>query len=347
MSRKIIWVVLGLVLAIAGAWFLWPRPTQVQTVTIVAGEASRVLAVNGRIRPRLSVDIKSTVPGRIIFLPFDVGQRVAQGTLVARVDDGPQLAAIRQAQSLLATQKDFLAQALRDQSRYVKLAEIIGMQRVELARLAVRQAQDEVLRLTASVEQSREIQARHQIHAPFSGIITERPVDPGQTVSSDTTVYRLADTTMPEVVAYVDELYAADLSVGMTATITIPGETKPLAAKIIHMEDRVDPATGARAVRLAFDQPPTRAPAGLTVSVNLIVERRQSAISIPRSAILSPGTVPRVRLLNDVGEVAEQRIGFVDWPSENVIVTSGLRPGMHLLADPLAAKPGDRVRAAD
>ena len=81
--------------------------------------------------------------------------------------------------------------------------------------------------------------------------------------------------------------------------------------------------------------------------MNLIVERRQSAISIPRSAILSPGTVPRVRLLNDVGEVAEQRIGFVDWPSENVIVTSGLRLGMHLLADPLAAKPGDRVRAAD
>ncbi len=347
MSRKIIWGALGLSLAIAGAWLFWPRPTQVQTFTIVTGEASRVLAVNGRIRPRLSVDVKSPVPGRIILLPLDVGQRVAQDMLIARIDDGPQLAAIRQANSLLATQKEALAQALRDQARYEKLAEIVGTQRVELARLAVRQARDEVLRLTASVEQAREIQARHQIYAPFSGIITERPVDPGQTVSSDTTVYRLADTSMPEVVAYVDELYAADLSVGMTATITIPGETKPLTAKIMHMEDRVDPATGARAVRLSFDQPPMRAPAGLTVSANLIVERRQSAISIPRSAILSPSTAPRVRLLNDASEVVEQRISFVDWPSEKVIVTSGLQPGMHILADPLAAEPGERVRTAD
>jgi len=346
-SRKITWGVLGLVVAIAGAWFFWPQPPRVQTLSIMAGEASRVLAVNGRIRPRLSVDVKSPVPGRITLLPFDVDQRVAQGTLIARIDDAPQLAAIRQAQSLLATQKEALAQALRDQARYEKLAEIVGTQRVELARLAVRQAQDEVLRMTASVEQAREIQARHQIHAPFSGIITERPVDPGQTVSSDTTVYRLADTSMPEVVAYVDELYAADLSVGVTATITIPGETKPLTAKIIHMEDRVDPATGARAVRLAFDQPPMRAPAGLTVSANLIVERRSSAISIPRSAILGPSTAPRVRLLNDAGEVVEQHIGFVDWPSEKVIVTSGLQPGMHILADPLAAEPGERVRAAD
>ena len=316
-------------------------------VSIQSQVASRVLAVNGRIRPRLSVEVKSPVPGRIILLPFDVGQRVEAGTLIARIDDAPQIAAIRQAQSQLAAQTETLAQAQRDRVRYENLAEIVGSQRVEQARLAVRQANDEVLRLTAAVEQAREVQARHHLRAPFAGVITERPVDPGQTVGSDAIVYRLADTSRPEVTAQVDELYAADLSVGMAATIAIPGEATPLAAKIIHMEDRVDPATGARAVRLTFDEPPARAPAGLTVSVNITVERRQNAISIPRSAILTPSNAPRVRLVNDAGKVSEQRISFVDWPSENVIVTAGLKPGQRILADPLAAEPGARVRAAN
>lgn len=347
MSRKIIWVLLVLAIAIAGAWLLWPRPPQVQTIPITAADATRVLAVNGRIRPRLSVDIKSPVPGRIILLPFDVGQRVTQGTLIARIDDAPQLAAIRQAQSLLAAQKEILAQAMRDQARYEKLAEIVGMQRVEQARLAVRQAHDETLRLTDNVVQAREIQARHQIRAPFSGIITERPVDPGQAVGSDTTMYRLADTTMPEAVAQVDELYAADLSVGMAAQIAIPGQPKPLTAKIIHMEERVDAATGARAVRLAFDQPPVSAPAGLTVSVNLIVERRPQAVSIPRSAILSPSVKPHVRVVTAADEVRDQPIEFIDWPSQTVIVTSGLQPGMRILAVPNSAGPGQRVRLAE
>jgi len=345
--RGIFWGTLGLGVIVLAAWFFWPRPPEVQIVSIQAHAASRVLAVNGRIRPRLSVEVKSPVPGRIILLPFDVGQRVEAGALIARIDDAPQIAAIRQAQSQLAAQNETLAQAQRDQARYDKLAEIVGSQRVEQARLAVRQANDEVLRLAAAVEQAREVQARHQLRAPFAGVITERPVDLGQAVGSDAVVYRLADTSMPEATAQVDELYAADLSVGMAAAITVPGVAQPLAAKIIHMEDRVDPATGARAVRLAFDQPPARAPAGLTVSVNLIVEQRQNAISIPRSAILGPSTAPRVRLVNEAGEVAEQRISFVDWPSETVIVNSGLKPGLRILADPLAAEPGKRVRVAN
>lgn len=347
MRGRIVLIISGLAVLGLVAWLAWPRPPQVQILTVQSGEASRVLAVNGRIRPRLSVDVKSPVPGRIILLPFDVGQRVEAGTLLARVDDAPQIAAIRQAQSQLALQKETLGQAQRDQARYEKLAEIVGSQRLEQARLAVRQANDEVIRLTALVEQAREVQARHQLRAPFAGTITERPVDPGQTIGSDAIVYRLADTSMPEATAQVDELYAADLSVGMAATVAIPGEARPLAAKIIHMEDRVDPATGARAVRLAFDQPPARAPAGLTVSVNLLVEQRANAISIPRSAILTPSTTPRVRIVNDANEVTEQPISFVDWPSETVIITSGLKPGLRILADPFAAGPGTRVRAAD
>ena len=346
-SRKVFWVLAGLVILALCALLLWPRLPAVKILEIQSGEAARVLAVNGRIRPRLSVDVKSPVPGRLIMLPFDVGQNVDQGILIARIDDAPQRAVIRQAQSQLAAEQENLAQTRRDLTRYEKLAEMVSTQRVEQARLGMRQAQDEVLRLTATVEQAREVQDRHQIRAPFSGVITERPVDPGQTIGSDTTVYRLADTSAPEVTAPVDELYATEMKVGMAATVAVPGFERPLTARIIQMEDRVDPETGARAVRLRFDAPPTRAPAGLTVSVNLIVDQRHDAISIPRSAILNPSASPHVRTVDAAGHVADQLINFTDWPAEKVIVTAGLKQGMRILADPRAAEPGSRVRDLD
>ena len=47
------------------------------------------------------------------------------------------------------------------------------------------------------------------------------------------------------------------------------------------------------------------------------------------------------------GVVASRAVTFIDWPAEQVIVTAGLAPGDRILADPAAARPGEKVRAAN
>src|SRR5690606_41920043 len=139
-------------------------------------------------------------------------------------------------------------------------------------------------------------------------VVLERPVGRGQTVRLETVIYRLADLTAPEVSAEVDEIYAAELRVGMIGLVEVPGRTQALRAEVVHVEPRVDESTGAREVRLRFLDPLDVAPAGQTVSVNLIVERRADAIAIPRAAILSPETNPRVRVIGD-DRSEERRVG--------------------------------------
>jgi HlyD family secretion protein len=107
----------------------------------------------------------------------------------------------------------------------------------------------------------------------------------------------------------------------------------------------VDPATGAREVRLRIADPLPGAASGLTVSVNIVVDRKEAAISIPRSAILQPDGDPHVRTVAADGRVADRPIRFIDWPAASVIVTRGLDPGMRILADPKAAEPGALVRS--
>lgn len=345
--RKIIAVAVALlVLVSTGYWILAPHEPQVAAMRAELAVASRVLAVNGRIRPRLQVDIRPSLSGELVDLPFDVGDQVVAGQMLARIDDAPEIAAIAEAEASVQAQEATLAQARRDLARFVALGQFATKRDVEQRRLAVEEGARELSRRRASVVQASEQRERRVLRAPFAGVILERPVDPGQTVGLDSVIYRLADLSSPEVTVEVDEIYAAEIRPGMEARIALPGQAKELRGRVAHVEPRVDPATGARDVRLSFLNAVPDVPSGLTVAVNIVIDVRERAISVPRGAlILSPGA-PRVKIIGEGGVVTERPVTFIDWPAEDVIVTKGIRAGDLILTDPNAAKSGETVRMA-
>ena len=336
-----------IVLLLAGYRVLSPRLPQVATSTVESGPAVRVLAVNGRIRPRLQVDIRPVLGGEVIALPYDVGDRVAKGQVLARIDDAPEAAAIAEAEAAVEAQQAVLAQARRDLARYEALGEFVTRRDVEQRRLAVEEGERELKRRRAAKAQASELRERRILRAPFDGVILERPVDPGQMAGTDTVLYRLADLSDPEVSVEVDEIYATEIRPGTEAVVSLPGAQEAVNAAVVHIEPRVDPATGARDVRLRLREASVKAPSGLTVTVNLVIERRDNAISVPRAAILEADGRAAVRLVNDANTVEDRQIAFIDWPAEKVIVTRGLKAGERLLVNPDAARPGDRVRLRD
>lgn len=339
---------LGLIILLAaGYWALDPRERLVSTIRAEFAPASRILAVNGRIRPRLQVDIRPALGGELVALPFDVGDRVAAGQILARIDDAPEAAAIAEAEASAQAQQATLAQARRDLVRFEALGKFATKREVEQRRLAVEEGARELNRRRAAIVQVREQRDRRVLRAPFAGVILERPVDPGQTVGLDSIIYRLADLSAPEVTVEVDEIYAAEIRPGMEARVSLPGQSRELRATVAHVEPRVDPATGARDVRLSLLDAAVNVPSGLTVTVNLVIEKRDRAISVPRSALIPVGAGAKVRIVGKDGVVAERSVRFMDWPAEEVIVIAGIGAGERVLADPDAAKPGEKVRVAD
>jgi multidrug efflux pump subunit AcrA (membrane-fusion protein) len=110
--------------------------------------------------------------------------------------------------------------------------------------------------------QAIEQRDRRVLRAPFAGVILEQPVDPGQTVGLENVTYRPADLSSPEVSIEVDEVYAAEIRPGMAATTSMPGQARQLKAQVLQVEPRVDPATGARTVRLGLIGDAIDAPSG-------------------------------------------------------------------------------------
>lgn len=346
-KSHIILLVAAILIIAAAFWFLQPRAKSVDIVTLSEAPAERVLAVNGRIRPRMQVDVRPLLGGEIIALPFDVGDRVAAGQVIAQIDDAPETAAIAEADAAVQAQQAVLAQARRDLARFAALGEFVSKRDLEERRLAVVEGERELKRRQASRQQASEQRDRRTIRAPFAGTILARPVDKGQAVGLDSIIYRLADLNAPEVTVEVDEIYAAEIRPGMTARVSIPAEPREIAARVEHIEPNVDPATGARNVRLVLAHAPDDAPSGLTVTVNLLIETRDRALSIPRSAILTRSGKNLVRVVGADGIVGEKEVRFLDWPAEKVIVTAGLKAKDRILTNPDQAEVGDQVEPAE
>ncbi len=170
-----------------------------------------------------------------------------------------------------------------------------------------------------------------------------RPIDNGQLVSPETTLFQLGSGDAVELRAEADEAYADSLRPGMAARAALTGSDTVFAARITEVSPRVDPITGGRAIRL---QPAGGGPIPVSrsVDITIIVARREAGIVIPRQAVINATTAPAVYVVDAGGSVRARAITITDWPSRDAIVERGLANGDRIVLAPAETAPGDRVR---
>lgn len=344
--RRYRYPIIGVIAVAAIGFYLYRgnQPLPVGVVEVREGPAERVLAVSGRTRPRVTVTVVPKISGQILTLAKAEGDSVEAGELLVELEASAPRAALDEARARISLQQRALAEAERNFTRLEQLKErgLATLKEFDDARFALDQARLELESLEAT---RREVAAKLQessLRAPVTGIVLARPVDPGQVVSAQSTIYEIAPLSDIEVEADIDEQYLAEIQEGQRAEIRIAGQTQILPARLYYVSPKVDPRTGGAKVRLELDEQVQNLRSGLTADVNLIIERRDQALTIARSAILGrdgSGRVMRVR----EGVVETTNIEFIEWPSERVIVLSGVIAGDQLLASPRADLIGEQV----
>jgi hypothetical protein len=108
----------------------------------------------------------------------------------------------------------------------------------------------------------------------------------GQIVGPTSRLLTLADLSDLLVEADVDEAYATQIAVGQPAVLQLAGNTGTREGHVSFVSNRVDEATGGLAIKISFDAP-VAAPVGLTVATNIIVDQRDAALTVPRTALVN------------------------------------------------------------
>lgn len=249
------------------------KPVTVSVIEVRSEPLAQTVVRTGTLRARRSVRLHSQEEGRIEQLPVYVGDRVAAGELLVKMDDRLLRAELNK---LEATRK----QAAQDYTRVQRLADrkLISTDELQRAETALRVAEAEESLLRTRLGYAT-------ISAPFAGEISERRVEPGDAVPKFAHLLTLVDPGSLYTEVAVSELLLPTLKSGDSVQLTIDalGDARH-TGRIGRIHPTIDPATRQGVVEIALDPVPAGAQAGQLCRVYLPGELEHRR-SIPLTAL--------------------------------------------------------------
>ena len=183
-----------------------------------------------------------------------------------------------------------------------------------------------VARVSVAQAQYNELLARNarlNIVAPSDGLLLERNVEPGQTVSAGTgPLFRIAKGGELELNAQVGDGDLARLSVGRVAQVQPVGSDKSFEGQIWQIAPFIDERTRQGTVRIALPYSPELRPGGFaTAQINSGVV---NAPMLPESAILSDDEGSFVYVIDEEKKARRRGIEIGIVTDSGITVMSGL-----------------------
>ncbi len=165
-----------------------------------------------------------------------------------------------------------------------------------------------------------------KILSPISGIVSDRPVYPGEMPASGTPLMTIVDTSSVVARANVPVKEAAFIQVGRPATITSPDGD--IAGKVTTVSPAVNPNTTTVEVWIQAPNPEGKLKAGSTVSVAIKAETLQDATLVSSSAILNSDEGGQIVIVITPDNVAHQhKVSVGVRQGINVEIASGVNEG--------------------
>ncbi|MCB9787958.1 MAG: efflux RND transporter periplasmic adaptor subunit [Deltaproteobacteria bacterium] len=225
-----------------------PPPALVAVGTARGGGLGDHVRFLGQVEATWRADLAAGTDGRIVSIAGREGDRVERGEPVVTLDEALIRAEDEAARAEKARVRAQLTQARRQNERVKKLSyPVVSEPEQERYALDVATLSSELAVLTARSEQIAVRRERHQVKAPFSGVITRRMVDPGAWIVAGQPLLSLVSVDDVEILVDVAAELRSQLEVGGPArAMTEP----PVPLRIAGVVPALDPSTRTLRVRL-------------------------------------------------------------------------------------------------
>ena len=166
-----------------------------------------------------------------------------------------------------------------------------------------------------------------EIRTPIAGIVSDRPVYPGEMPPSGTPILSIVDISQVVARANIPVKDAAFIKVGRPATI-LGGPDGDIAGKVTVVSPAVNPATTTVEVWVQAPNPGEKLKPGATVHVSIKAETLQDAVIVPAAALLNSDTGTDKVMIAGADNLAHERVISVGIrQGDNVQIVSGIQEG--------------------
>jgi RND family efflux transporter MFP subunit len=306
------------------------RPVLATTVQAARETAPRHYP--GLIRPRREADIGFRAGGRILAREVDVGARVAQGQVIARLDDTDIALGVRAAEAELASAEATatLAAAEAGRSRSLAAGGWASASVDDQRQAAARSAAQRVEAARASLTLARNRLEHAVLRAPSDGVITAVLADRGTVVAEGAPVLRLADAAGLEIEVQLPETALAEVGAA-TAEVSLWAQPKtPMTARLRELAAAATPGLRTYAARFTLEAPPPWLAIGMSATLALRAPAPEGLASLPAAALADRGQGPIVWIIEG-DSVAARPVKIVALRQDRALVT-GVAPGETIVA---------------
>lgn len=182
-----------------------PRP--VRTVVVQPQQTAVAIQLPGEVRPRIESRLGFRVGGKLASRSVSVGDRVAPGQVLARLDPTDLAPALAAQQALVVaarTDRDLAAVEL-DRLRPLRTQNYISQAALDRQQAAFDAASARFAAAEAQQAQARNAIDFQVLRSDVHGVVTAIEAEPGQVVASGTPVVRIAHAAEREVLVSVPE----------------------------------------------------------------------------------------------------------------------------------------------
>ncbi len=333
-------VLLAVTLTACGSARLPPpprAPADLATLEVAVEEVSRQRIWDGVVAAVNKATVSAQTGGRVVELPFDVNDYVKAGDVIVRFTDVEQQSVRRQAEATLraAEAAGREAELAFQRSQEMLDRKLIATSAHDQARARRDAAAAALDSARAALKNAGEQVDYTVVRAPYSGILTERHVQlgesvrPGQPLLSGLSLARLrVEVEVPQGdVAAIRDLRSAEV---------VLDDGHRIAARQLVLFPEGDPRTHSFRVRIELPEVETGLMPGMTVKVAFAIghDRR---IRLPATAVTRRGEVTAAYVVDRERHVLLRQLRLGRRDNDGYEVLAGLEAGERVALDPLAA----------
>lgn len=249
-------------------------PPTIVDVMIAEPEAvSNMIEANGSVVANEYLELHPEVSGRLTYLNIAEGSHIAQGTVVARINDADLRAQV-------AKTKVQLSLAEKTEDRFKQLLDAGGLNQSDYDAVL-----NQVNGYKADIAYTQTLIDKTVIRAPFSGVAGLRQVSPGAYVTPATVLATLQQTSQVKIDFTLPESYGNIIKKGSLIDVQLDAASdKKSKALIIATEPGANTDTRNLKVRAVLKE--GTANPGAFVKVFIDEGHGRSAIKVPTNCII-------------------------------------------------------------
>jgi HlyD family secretion protein len=188
-----------------------------------------------------------------------------------------------------------------------------------------------------------------EIRSPISGVITDRPLYPGEMAAAGTPLLTIMDISQVVARAHIPQTEAMLLKRGDNATLSAPGLDEPIPGKLVLVSPALDPNSTTVEIWVQCKNPKELLRPGTSAQITMVARTVPDTLSIPAASLLTAqdGTTSVMVAGND-GKAHQQNVKAGLHDGDKVQILEGLQAGQKIVGTGAYGLPDNsKITAAE